>query len=139
MDRGRGGQCGAMTGHRHRFAFDRPYRQVGRLFGVTPRSAWVDVDGDRLVAKFGPWTLETDRRNIRATDLSGPYSVLKTIGPAHLSAADRGLTFATNARFGVCLLFHEPVPGIDPFGLLEHPGLTVTIEDPHALIDQLAA
>jgi hypothetical protein len=39
---------------------------------------------------------------------------VSTIGPAHLSLADRGPTFATNPDAGLCLRFPEPVAGIDP-------------------------
>ena len=46
-----------------------------------------------------------------AARVTGPYSVPKTLGPAHLSFRDRGLTFATTSRQGVCVEFHRPVPG----------------------------
>jgi len=39
----------------------------------------------------------------------------------------------------VCLEFHEPVTGIDPLGLIRHPGLTVTVADPEGLAAALAA
>jgi hypothetical protein len=32
----------------------------------------------------------------------------------------------------VCLLLREPVLGIDPAGLVRHPGLTVTVADREA-------
>jgi hypothetical protein len=38
-------------------------------------------------------------------------------GPARLSLADRGLTFATTTRTGLCITFRSPVPGIDPWGI----------------------
>ena len=60
---------------------------------------------------------------------------VKTAGPAHLSLADRGLTFATNGDRGVCLIMREPVSGIDPFGLLRHPNLTVTVADCDGLVN----
>ena len=63
----------------------------------------------------------------------------RTIGPAHLSFADRGLTFATNARQGLCLTFRTPITGVDPLGIIEHPGLTVTVADPERLVEQLTA
>jgi hypothetical protein len=65
--------------------------------------------------------------------VTGPYAIPKVIGPPHLSFGDRGLTFASNPDAGTCVRFHQPVAGIDPFGLLRHPGLTVTVEDPEAL------
>lgn len=61
--------------------------------------------------------------------ITGPYRFVKTAGPAHLSLTDRGLTFATNGDRGVCLAMVEPVRGIDLFGLLPHPNLTLTVAD----------
>ena len=55
-------------------------------------------------------------------------------GPPHLSFADRGLTFVTKADEGVCMRFVEPVTGIDSRRWVHHPGLTVTVADPHGLI-----
>ena len=63
-----------------------------------------------------------------AGEPSGPYSVSKTAGPARLSLADRGVTFATNRDAGLCIRFAEPVPAIDPFRRILHPGITVTVE-----------
>ena len=74
------------------------------------------------------------RGRLRAT---GGYFPLKTVGPAHLSISDRGLTFATNDAEGVCIAFHEPVPGIDPRGIVRHPALTVTVDDPQRLVTLL--
>jgi hypothetical protein len=119
------------------FAFDTRYRIAGRAFGVTPDNAYLELDEERLVAHFGPWLVETPRSNIKGAGVSGPYSIFKTIGPAHLSLADRGLTFATNDRAGVCIEFKEPVTGIDPVGAIKHPGLTVTVADPDALVAEL--
>ena len=61
--------------------------------------------------------------------MTGPYRWYRAIGP-RLSLADHGLTFGTSAARGVCLLLREPVPGIDPLGVIRHPGLTLTVADP---------
>jgi hypothetical protein len=119
---------------RFEFDFDPMYERVGRLFGVHPGNAWVEIAEDGVEARFGHWVVRTEPTNVAAVTVSGPYSRAKTIGPAHLSLRDRGLTFATNHRSGVCLEFDEPVPGMDPVGVLRHPGLTVTVADPLALI-----
>ena len=50
----------------------------------------------RLIARFGPWQVQTALDNIADVSITGPYTFVKTAGPAHLSLADRGLTFATN-------------------------------------------
>lgn len=117
------------------FAFDPWYRYVALAFGVTADRTGVDVDDGRLVARYGFWRLETDLANVAGVEVSGPYRLLATIGPAHLSLVDRGLTFASNRDRGVCIKFREPVPGLEPTGRLRHPGLTVTVTD----VDGLAA
>jgi len=118
------------------FAFDPLYRLAGLPFGVTASTAEVVVDHDRgmLSARFGLWRVRTSLTNVTGVELAGPYRRVTTIGPARLSFADRGLTFATNNRRGVCLTFADPVAGIEPTGrLLRHPNLTVTVADPEGL------
>jgi len=130
---GCGQWCPMTARDRFPFAFDSRYALPARLLGVRPDTTFVEVTDDVVRARFGPWTVETPRSNVTSAEVSGPYSVPKTIGPAHLSFSDRGLTFATNPSAGVCLTFRDPVRGIDPLGLIRHPGLTVTVEDPEAL------
>lgn len=111
------------------FDFDPAYQWAAWVFGVRPSTAQVTVSGERLNARFGPWKLTTVLSNIHTTTRTGPYSFVKTAGPAHLSLADRGMTMATNGRAGLCIEFLEPVPGIDPTGRVRHPALTVTVAD----------
>jgi hypothetical protein len=120
---------------RFEFAFDPAYRAASAPFGITPKNSWVQVSADGLEAHFGPWRLRTPLTNIKGVSTTGPYRFFKTGGPARLAITDRGLTFATNGRRGLLILFHTPVRGIDPLGLIQHPELTVTVAD----IDGLAA
>ena len=122
---------------RFAFLFHPLYRVLGLPFGVTPGTSLVEVVDDHLVVRFGPWHLRTPVTNIVGCERSGPYSVSKTAGPARLSLADRGLTFATNRDAGLCIRFDEPVPAIDPFGKILHPGITVTVEQVDDLQRQL--
>lgn len=124
---------------RHPFRIDRLYRIPALLAGVRDVSAWVELDQDGLRARFGPWYVETSLDNVAGAGVSGPYAFAKTVGPAHLSFKDRGLTFATNGELGVCLTFREPVAGMEPTGHLRHPGLTVTVADPEALVSAAVA
>lgn len=118
------------------FAFDPGYRLAAAVYGVRPGNAWVDVDerAGTFTARYGPWLVRTPLDNVRSAQLSGPYQRVKTLGPARLSFADRGLTMASNGRRGVCIEFAEPVPGIEPTGRLRHPGLTVTVADCDGLL-----
>jgi hypothetical protein len=119
------------------FAVDYPVAHVGRAFLIDPEAARLVLDQDRVVASFGPWRLETTLDNIESVHVTGPYSAAKVIGPPRLSLKDRGLTFATTTERGLCLRFHEPVRGIEPLGLLRHPGLTVTVQDPDHVAEVL--
>jgi len=129
----------AATEDRFPFRFAPAYRWAALPFGITPSSAWVRVDGEMLHARFGPWFVHVPLANVVETQASGPYSFVKTAGPAHLSFADRGVTFATNPERGLCIRFDEPVAVLDPTGwLLRHPALTVTVADVAALATRLA-
>jgi hypothetical protein len=118
-----------------RFDFDwePAYRRAAWLFGVTPRRAWVEVDDVQLTVRFGWWTLSSPLDNVVGTDVTGPYAFVKTAGPPHLSLSDRGITFATNGRRGLCVSFRDPVPGIDPTRRIRHPGATLTVMDVEGL------
>jgi hypothetical protein len=120
-----------------RFRFSPAYRLASLPFGVTPGNARVDVGDGRLCARFGFWSVETALDNVIGTALTGPYGRLRTMGPAHLSLVDRGLTFATNGRRGLCIRFREPVAGLEPTGRLRHPGLTVTVDDVEGLAEAI--
>lgn len=121
----------------YRFEFEDRYRLPARAFGVTEQSALVTVGATDFEARFGLWTVKTPLANVASVSITGPYAFLKTVGPARLSLSDRGITFATNSRRGVCLEFRKPVPGLEPAGLVKHPNLTVTVQDCNALAEQL--
>jgi len=121
------------------FRFDPAYRVAALPFGVMPATTSVVVEDGELVARFGPWRVRTPLRNVAGTEASGPYSFAKTAGPAHLSFTDRGVTFATNGRRGLCIRFHEPVRALACTGRLRHPGLTVTVADVEGLAAAVAS
>ena len=121
------------------FRFDPAYRAAALPFGVLPATTSVTVDDNQLTVRFGLWRLRTPLTNIAGTEVSGPYSFVKTAGPAHLSFTDRGVTFATNGERGLCIKFREPVRVLDPTGRLLHPGATVTVDDVDGLAAELAS
>lgn len=120
------------------FRFDPAYLRLARLFGVTPERAWVDLGEEELDARYGPWRVRTPLSNVAGVLVTGPYSFVKTAGPARLAVTDRGLTFASNGDRGACLSFYSPVAGIDRRGRIRHPELTVTVLDVEGLIALLA-
>lgn len=124
---------------RHEFRFAPSYRLAALPFGIRPATAWVEVGSEGLVARFGPWRLRTPAANLASARLTGDFGWLRTAGPAHLSLVDRGVTFATNGDAAVCVGFRTPVKAIDPTGRIRHPGATLTVVDPPALLAELEA
>lgn len=123
----------------HRFAF-APLFQIAALpFGVHPSTCHVELQGTHFSAHYGPWTVSTPLANIASAEVTGPYSWFKVLGPPRLSLGDQSLTFASNPDRGVCIEFYEPVPGVEPSGRLRHPTMTVTVDDPEALVRDLLA
>lgn len=118
------------------FRFDPRFRRGLALIGVTQTTSHVRVAGRLLEARFGRWVVQSPLSNVAGTELSGPYSALRAIG-VRLSLTDRGLTFGTNTSAGLCIRFRVPVAGIEPLGLLRHPGLTVTVAEPEQLASAL--
>ena len=121
------------------FRFEPTYRLAARPFGITPERAWVHIDDEHLLAKYGPWQLRTALANISQVTITGPYRFYRTAGPARLGITDGGLTFASNGELGVLLSFAKPVPAIDPLRLIRHPELTVTVADVDGLASALGA
>ncbi|WP_130650178.1 hypothetical protein [Egicoccus halophilus] len=111
------------------FDFEPRYRPLLRLLGVRPETAQVVVGAQVLRVRFGLWWLETTLDNVTDVTLTGPFRAIKAIGP-HLSLADRGVTFGTTTRAGVCLTFREPVGALAGRRWLRHPGATLTVQDP---------
>jgi hypothetical protein len=110
------------------FDFQRRYLAPLAVIGVTPQTARVTVSEERLVARFGPMTCQSQMDNITDVTQTGPYLAVKAIGP-RLALTDTGLTFGTSTTGGVCIRFKDPVPGIDPRGRMRHEELTVTVTD----------
>lgn len=123
-----------------RFAFDFAprYRAPLAVLGITPHTAYVDVGDRELDAHFGPWRFRTPITNVRGVYVTGPYRWYRAIG-ARGSFADRGLTFGTTTRGGVCLVLAEPTPGLEPTGRFRHPGVTFTVAEPRRFADALLA
>jgi hypothetical protein len=129
----------APSGNRQRFefAFAGPAGVLAAAFTVGGR-AFVDIEDDVLTVRYGPWTLATPVTNVSSASITGPYHLWKVAGPPHISLRDRGITFGTSTDRGVCIRFHHPVHAIEPMGVLRHPGVTVTVDDPEALVAALS-
>lgn len=115
------------------FAIESKYAPLLLAFGVRKDAAWLRIDDDRLEVKFGLFGLATPLENVTGYQLSGDYKAYRAIG-IRTSLKDRGVTFGSTTKRGLCMTFAEAVtvkPGIG----LDHPGMTVTVDD----VDGLAA
>lgn len=112
-----------------RFDFESAYRPMVLAFGVTPATAKVTVTDDGTIrARFGFVSLETPAVNVAGIEFSGDYKWWRAIG-VRMSLTDRGLTFGTSTKKGVCLRFVEPVLPSPSLFRVRHPGLTLTLDD----------
>lgn len=119
----------------HEFRFDPAYRLPLALAGIRPTTSWVIVDDDAIDVSFGPWHLRTSLSNVKDVRVTGPYSAVRAIG-ARGSFTDLGVTFGSSTAGGTCVCFRERVPAlVGP--LVRHPGMTVTVVDPEALVSDL--
>ncbi|MCF6476305.1 hypothetical protein FAF44_49395 [Nonomuraea sp. MG754425] len=118
------------------FAFEDRYRPLLAALGIRPGTCRLTLGDDLLRVRFGPWLVLSPRANVTGAEPSGPFSPLKAIG-VRVSPADGGLTFGSSTTQGVCVSFRRSVSGSEPLGVLRHPALTVTVEDPARLIGLL--
>lgn len=127
------------------FEFEPLLAPFAAALGVRETSAWVEVDpgfdldgkDDEVQVHFGPWSMAFPRYDVVEAEVTGPSSFLRVVGPPHLSVRDRGVTFATTRGQGLCISLRAPRKAIDPFGLLLHQTVTVTVADPAGLRDAL--
>jgi len=111
------------------FRFEPVMSLAALPFGVRPSTTAVDVDEREVRVRFGRWSMDLERADIASVEVTGPFWLPKVAGPARLSFADGGVTFATNRQEGVCITLVHPRPAIEPFGVLRHGSVTVTVDD----------
>jgi hypothetical protein len=111
------------------FDFDKRFSPLLVMLGAIPGNSRVELHDNRLEIRLGPWRLSFTTANVARLDVTGPYRWYRAIG-LRLSLSDRGLTFGTNARRGLCIEFVEPVRS---FLGLDHPAVTVTVRQPETL------
>ncbi len=95
------GTTNGLTDTVHRFRFERIHRAMALPFGVRPATTGVQVGDDDFSARFGPWRVQAEKAKISRMQITGPYRLIETAGPAQLTFADRGPTMATNGRKGI--------------------------------------
>jgi tRNA splicing endonuclease len=118
------------------FKFDPRYRGLLLSLGVRPGKSRVIVDDETFKASFGRFRIETPMSNVKCAHVTRNYRAYKAIG-VRGSAVDSGVTFGSNTRAGVCVCFHEHVPGVIPLLKRGHAAVTVTVRNPEMLLHAL--
>jgi hypothetical protein len=117
------------------YAFDPKFALLCRCFGVRPRRDGVEITDDGLFrARYSFISIATPLENIEGAHVTESYRWWTAIG-VRASHVDSGLTFGTNYARGTCVHFRVPVPS--PLSRHGHEALTVTVEDPVALVTAL--
>jgi len=106
-----------------------------RLFGVTgPETAYVDLGGGLLDARFGASSIRTSISNIASWRIEGPWLWITAIG-VRRSIRNGDVTFGGSPHGGVRIDFREPVH----FGPFRPPAIYVTVDDLEGLAAALSA
>lgn len=103
---------------------DRSAGLLRIVFGVTPERAWVAVEGEEVVARFGRFELRVAVSNISGWRIEGPWRWITAIG-VRRSIRGGDVSFAGSPRGGVRLDFRTPVR----WTFLRVPAFYVGVED----------
>ena len=107
---------------------------VRLLFGATPETAWAEVDGNGLRARFGRFHLETPLANLATWRIEGPFRWITAIG-VRMSVRHQDLSFAGSPHGGVRMDFRSPLR----YGRFSLPALYVGADDLDGFAAALAA
>jgi len=115
-----------MMSQRFPMRLGRRSRPLLRLFGVTGvENAYVDVDEESLVARFGWMEVRVPLSNIAGWRIEGPWAWITAIG-IRMSIRHGDLSFAGSPRGGVRLDFKD---GVKVGPLRPLPALYVGVDD----------
>jgi hypothetical protein len=104
------------------------------LFGATPESAWAELRGGQMIARFGRSELRVPLENIIRYRIEGPFRWITAIG-IRRSIRHADVSFAGSPHGGVRMDFRTPVR----WGPLAVPALYVGADDLDAFAAALAA
>jgi hypothetical protein len=94
------------------------------LFGVTPDRAWVSVDDERVVARFGWFEFAVPLATISRWRIEGPWRWITAVGVRH-STRGGDVSFAGSPRGGVRLTFRTTIR----WYIFEVPEFSIGVED----------
>jgi hypothetical protein len=119
-----GGGTGTGGASRFPIRVEPRYRLLLRAFGVRDGNAWVDLDVDRLRARFGWSHMETPIENCVHWSIEGPWRAITALG-IRTSIRHRDVTYGGTPAGGVRVDFREPIR----FGVVRAPAFYYTVAD----------
>lgn len=116
------------------YRLDKRWTPLFLTLGVTAKDG-VTIMGKgksaELIATFGWFKVRTPLANVDHTEITGPHRWYTAVG-LRLSFTDDGVTFGTNHKKGVSIVFKEKIPRV--VGLKKHSMLWVSVADPEGLV-----
>ena len=95
---------------RYPIRLDNRYRvPLLLVLGVLHRTAFAAIEGDRLVARFGWFSVRTTLWNIERWEVSGPYRWYRAIG-LRQTVGKAEISFGGATHGGIALFFRQPIP-----------------------------
>ncbi len=103
---------------------DRSRALLRVLFGVAPDRAWVTVDAERVIVRFGRWDMQLATSDITHWRVEGPWHWITAIG-VRRSLRHGDVSFAGSPRGGVRLDLAEPIK----WTIFNVPAVYVGVDD----------
>lgn len=103
------------------------------LFGATSDTAWAEIGDDGVRARFGRFAFATDRPNLDAWRIEGPFRWITAIG-VRRSIRHGDVSFAGSPHGGVRIDFRRPVR----WGPFRVPAFYIGADDLEALAAALS-
>ena len=106
------------------YKLDNRWRALFMVLGVTKKDGVSITDKGELIATFGRYQVKTTVQNIDHTEITGPHRWYTAVG-LRLSFADDGVTFGTNHKKGLSIVFEKRIPKV--IGFKNHTMLWVSV------------
>ena len=113
------------------YRLDKRWTALFLTLGLRKKDGVTITDQGELIATFGFFAVKTTLDNIDHTEITGPHRWYTAVG-LRLSLTDDGVTFGTNHRQGVSIVFKKKIPRV--IGFKKHSMLWVSVADPEGLV-----
>lgn len=113
------------------YRLDKRWNPLFLVLGVSDKDGVTITAKGELIATFGRFKVTTTLKNVDHTEITGPHRWYTAVG-LRLSFTDDGVTFGTNHRKGVSIVFVHKIPRV--IGFRKHSMLWVSVADPEGFV-----